>query len=280
MAMEERARMARKHHPALLMVVLFAGLFSSTHAGFLDSLTNYISIKNMCNKTIDASDSQYITWDASAEGVATSYIYGYDDNVYCTLTLRYPGRLFYVQYIQVDMEKPSSPDKDCPDYVRLYDGNSTLASPLSSAVCDYKAEDASVISRTNAVTIEFSSDNRTTSNKGVQLLYSTFYRPTNVNKTCSGSDFQCDSGDCISASLICDFQVHCADMSDESSKKGSASNCIALGVFEDFLKTFLSLGLAAVIGIIVAVVVVLIIIIIVCCICCCKLCKKSDNTAV
>ncbi|KAI8508327.1 hypothetical protein Bbelb_134260 [Branchiostoma belcheri] len=95
-----------------------------------------LSIKNMCNKTIDATDSQYITWDASAEGVATSYIYGYDDNVYCTLTLRYPGRQFYVQYIQVDMEKPSSSGKDCPDYVRLYDGNSTAATPLSSAVCD------------------------------------------------------------------------------------------------------------------------------------------------
>ncbi|KAI8520852.1 hypothetical protein Bbelb_006060 [Branchiostoma belcheri] len=227
-----------------------------------------VSIKNMCNKTIDATDSQYITWDASAEGVATSYIYGYDDNVYCTLTLRYPGRQFYVQYIQVDMEKPSSSGKDCPDYVRLYDGNSTSATPLSSAVCDSAKADESVISRTNAVTIEFSSDNRTTTTwasssytphstgpptSTVSSLSSLITRQPPQQETCSGSDFQCDSGDCISKGLVCDFQVHCADRSDESSKKGSSSNCIALGVFEDFVKTFLNLGLAAVIGIIVAV---------------------------
>lgn len=110
--------------------------------------------------------------------------------------------------------------------------------------------------------------------RGFKFIVTSFSEDFDKVQSC-GSDFKCDNHKCIERDLTCDRIDHCGDYSDES-----ANGPAECGVTHESIFTkFLSLGVAASVGIIVGGLIVIIF-----CtaalVCCCRqtFCKKSASS--
>ncbi|KAI8520291.1 hypothetical protein Bbelb_000450 [Branchiostoma belcheri] len=224
-------------------------------------------IKSNCNQTTDADSGEagYIEWSSVTRNSAES----------CSLTLNAPvGSMFRLKFTRFDLDRNG---QACVDTINILDGPNMLSmSKTGGDTCTQPSGEITTIS--NTVTISFTQGSTDIDFMKFKLQYSV-YRMSVLGMCTSSSDFKCDNNRCIKQDNTCDLRDDCGDNSDESSSD-SGANCLDLKDVGGAITNFLSLGLAAIIGIVVGVIVLIILIIVLICVCCCNCCRKGNNQAV
>ncbi|KAK1169576.1 enteropeptidase [Acipenser oxyrinchus oxyrinchus] len=150
-------------------------------------------------------------WDSNSTFSSASYPRNYMNNAFCVWYLNADeGKNIKLHFLDFDLE-------DIYDVVEVRDGRGDDSLLLD--VYTGKASFQDVYSTTNHMTVLFTTDKSTT-RKGFLANFTTGY---NLGKpeSCSSSDFQCSSGECIANGSLCDGHPDCPDVSDES-------NCVLL----------------------------------------------------
>ncbi|XP_035686997.1 low-density lipoprotein receptor-related protein 3-like [Branchiostoma floridae] len=250
-----------KTFAAFLLVAVMA---HSATAGILVPTTY---IKSRCNQTTSAASggAGFIEWSAATADNAET----------CSLTLSADvGSMFRLTFTRFDLD---SNGQACVDTINILDGPNMLSvSKTGGDVCTQPMGEITTVS--NTVTISFTQGSSDIDFMKFKIQYSVF-RMAVLGMCTSSSDFKCDNNRCIDNDNKCDFRDDCGDNSDESTSD-SGANCADLSDFGNTVSNFLSLGLAAIIGIVVGVIVLIILIIVLICVCCCNCCRKGNNQAV
>ncbi|XP_038067677.1 low-density lipoprotein receptor-related protein 12-like [Patiria miniata] len=184
----------------------------------------------------------------------------YANDFDCTVTITADiGRQILLTFDRVDIEGTPSGDSGCDgDYLEVYEGTSTILSPVQ-VICGMYASD--IVSSLNSVTLRFKTDSSSIE-EGFLLSYTSFKSPGLTS--CDSDEFECDNDRCIDATLKNNFNDNCGDNSDED----------PFGGLDDALNNAISLGIgiivAIIIGCIVGVVLLCVCVGCICYHCCCK----------
>ncbi|XP_069616985.1 enteropeptidase [Ranitomeya imitator] len=120
------------------------------------------------------------------------------------------------------------------DVVEVRDGRGSDS--LLLAVYTGTNQVPDVFSTTNHMTVYFTSDSSTTK-KGFVANFTTGYR-LGMPERCDPSSFQCNSGECVSSSRVCDHHSDCPDGSDEAKcvqlSNSSSSGLVQIKVQADW----------------------------------------------
>ncbi|XP_030840750.1 low-density lipoprotein receptor-related protein 12 [Strongylocentrotus purpuratus] len=173
----------------LIMSIMFA---------FGESLqVSYLS--NSCNTTIPADITGLVEPDSSLR---------YSNNQDCHVVLSTDSnKKLLLQFNRFVLEE--AVNGECVDSLRVHDGESDLASPLSPKLCGRQTL-SEVVSTGSNVTFVFETDDSGVS-LGFGILYTVF-----EDAPCTAAQFQCNNSRCIDISLICDSLNNCGDNSDEA----------------------------------------------------------------
>ncbi|KAM9788623.1 enteropeptidase [Neosynchiropus ocellatus] len=146
-------------------------------------------------------------WEPNSTFSTPSYPTAYGNGAHCVWTLHaQPGRNIHLHFLDFDIEA-------IYDVVEVRDGagpKSTLLAVLTGS--DNPAPD--LFSTTNLMTVQLFTD-ASGSGRGFRANFTSGFN-LGSPAPCAGSQFQCQSGECIHGNSQCDGRVDCPDASDEA----------------------------------------------------------------
>nr|XP_054748476.1 low-density lipoprotein receptor-related protein 12-like [Lytechinus pictus] len=192
MAIEVKILSPRSRDSSVFMLIL--SIFIAFGEGIQVSY-----LYNSCNTTILADITGLVEPDSSLR---------YRNNQDCHVVLSTePSKKLLLQFNRFVLEE--AVNGACVDSLRLHDGESDMASPLTPKLCGRQSL-SEVVSTSSNVTFVFETDDTGVS-LGFGILYTVF-----EDAPCSAGQFQCNNSRCIDYSLICDSLDNCGDNSDEA----------------------------------------------------------------
>ncbi|XP_071092012.1 low-density lipoprotein receptor class A domain-containing protein 2-like [Haliotis cracherodii] len=202
-----------------------------------ETFTTIYTMDNFCGETLDMSNRYLHSFK-----LRLTYASEYRSNMDCKMSVKAAwGQRLSFKFLDMDIANIFG----CDDYLEIRDGSSTSSSLLGSRMCGDSIPPSLSTSGRNAL-LRFKS-NSYKEDDGFTILVTSY----NMEVFCSGDEFTCNNGRCISYSLYCNSDDNCGDNSDACEMDTTWWIWMIVGLVAFFI-------------------LLAIIITVICCCCCCR----------